>query len=157
PRALVRVYGRRAAGVSAHPSFETVLALWAGDLDASQAAAVDEHLFACDACAAVTQRLASVVSALRAKLPFVISHAHRDRPPPAHGPHPPAAGAGRPGRRPPPARRPGVAASPRRSRPPRPRRRGDGAPGGDPVLAGGCPLRGGEGGGPRRARPPLRT
>lgn len=65
--------------MSACPSCETLVALWAGELDESGAAAVDEHLIACDSCAAATQRLATLVGALREKVPFVISHAHRER------------------------------------------------------------------------------
>jgi hypothetical protein len=65
--------------MSTCPSYETLLALWAGELDDSEAATVDEHAFACDSCAAVMERLAKIVGALREKIPFVISHAHRDR------------------------------------------------------------------------------
>lgn len=65
--------------MSTCPSYETLVALWAGELDESEAAAVDEHLFGCDSCAAVTERLAAVVAALREEIPFVISHAHRER------------------------------------------------------------------------------
>jgi anti-sigma factor RsiW len=65
--------------MSACPSYETLVALWAGELNDAEAAAVDEHLFGCDACAAATERLAKVVGTLREKLPFVISHAHRER------------------------------------------------------------------------------
>jgi Putative zinc-finger len=61
------------------PTYETLVALWAGELDEAEAAVVDEHLFGCDACAAATERLAKVVETLREELPFVISHAHRDR------------------------------------------------------------------------------
>jgi anti-sigma factor RsiW len=55
--------------MSACPSYETLVALWAGELDEAEAAAVDEHLFVCDACAAATERLAKVVGTLREKLP----------------------------------------------------------------------------------------
>lgn len=65
--------------MSACPSYETLVALWTHELDELDAAAVDEHLFGCDSCAAATQRLAKVVSALRARMPFVISPAHRER------------------------------------------------------------------------------
>jgi anti-sigma factor RsiW len=65
--------------MSACPSYETLVALWAGELDDREAATVDEHLFGCDACASTTERLAKVVGALRDSLPFVISHAHRER------------------------------------------------------------------------------
>ena len=65
--------------MSACPTYPALVALWAGELEEAEAAAVDEHLFGCDACASTTERLAKVVGALRDKLPFVISHAHRDR------------------------------------------------------------------------------
>jgi anti-sigma factor RsiW len=65
--------------MSACPSRETLVALWAGELDEAEAATVDEHLFGCDSCAAATERLAKVVGTLREKLPYVISHAHRER------------------------------------------------------------------------------
>ncbi len=63
--------------MSACPTYPALVALWAGELEESEAAAVDEHLFGCDACAAATERLARVVGTLREKLPFVISDAHR--------------------------------------------------------------------------------
>jgi len=65
--------------MSACPPHETLVAMWAGELDEPGAAVVDEHLFECDECAAATEGLARVVGALREKIPFVISHAHRDR------------------------------------------------------------------------------
>jgi hypothetical protein len=65
--------------MSACLPYPTLVALWAGELEESEAAAVDEHLFGCDPCAAATERLAKVVGTLREKLPFVISHAHRER------------------------------------------------------------------------------
>ncbi len=65
--------------MSACPSYEILVALWAGELEESEAAAVDEHIFSCDSCAAATERLAKLVGALRKRLPFVISHAHRNR------------------------------------------------------------------------------
>jgi hypothetical protein len=61
------------------PSFETLVALWAGDLDESEAMSIDEHVFGCDACTAASTRLAQLVGGLRETIPFVISHAHRDR------------------------------------------------------------------------------
>ena len=65
--------------MSACPQFETLVALWAGELREPKAASIDEHLFSCDACAAASERLAHVIVGLRAMIPFVISHAHRDR------------------------------------------------------------------------------
>jgi anti-sigma factor RsiW len=65
--------------MSACPSYETLVALWAGELHEVEAAAVDEHLFGCDACAAATERLAKVVGTLRETPPFVTSRPHRER------------------------------------------------------------------------------
>ena len=65
--------------MSACPPYSTLVALWAGELEESEAAASDEHLFGCDPCAAATERLAKVVGTLHAKRPFVIPHAHRER------------------------------------------------------------------------------
>jgi hypothetical protein len=65
--------------VTACPSFEALVALWAGDLDESEATSIDEHVFKCEPCAAASTRLAQVVGGLRETIPFVISHAHRDR------------------------------------------------------------------------------
>lgn len=62
-----------------HPPFETLVALWSGDLPEAEAAEVDEHLFACDACAATSHRLCGLVAGLREVIPPVISHARRDR------------------------------------------------------------------------------
>jgi hypothetical protein len=59
--------------------FETLAALWTGDLGAPEANAVEEHLFSCDRCAGVSDRLARLVGGLHEAIPPVISHAHRDR------------------------------------------------------------------------------
>jgi hypothetical protein len=59
--------------------FETLVALWAGELDAAESERVEEHLFACDACASASDRLGKLVAGLRQIIPPVISHAHRDR------------------------------------------------------------------------------
>ena len=50
--------------------YVALVALWAGELEESEAAAIDEHLFGCDPCAAATERLAKVVGTLREKTPF---------------------------------------------------------------------------------------
>ena len=63
--------------MSACPPYPILVALWAGELEESEAAASDEHLFGCDPCAAVTERLAKVVGTLREKLPVLISRADR--------------------------------------------------------------------------------
>ncbi len=59
--------------------YERLVALWSGDLDADAAAAVDDHLFACDACAATSERLGALVAGLLELIPPVISHTQRDR------------------------------------------------------------------------------
>jgi hypothetical protein len=59
--------------------FETLVALWAGDLPDSEASAIEEHLFSCESCANAAQRLARVMEALGESVPPVISAAHRDR------------------------------------------------------------------------------
>jgi len=60
-------------------AFETLVALWTGELDDLSAARAEEHLFACDPCAAASEHLAFLIDGLRGALPPVISHAHRDR------------------------------------------------------------------------------
>jgi anti-sigma factor RsiW len=65
--------------MSGCPPYGTLVALSAGELDEQEAAAVDEHLFACDSCPSATERLAAVVGRLRETIPFVISQAHRER------------------------------------------------------------------------------
>jgi hypothetical protein len=63
----------------AHPlPFETLAALWS-DPDAEGSAEVEQHLFACDECAARSHKLAKLVGGLRESIPAVISHDHRDR------------------------------------------------------------------------------
>ena len=65
--------------MSGCPAFPNLAALWAGELEEPEAAAVDEHLFGCDPCAEATERLAKVVGAMREKLPVVISPTLRER------------------------------------------------------------------------------
>jgi hypothetical protein len=59
--------------------FETLVALWAGDLAPQAADVVEGHLFSCDACAAVSDQLGKLVAGLREIILPVISHARRDR------------------------------------------------------------------------------
>jgi hypothetical protein len=59
--------------------YETLVALWAGELDSGAGERVEQHLFACDVCAASSDRLGQLVVGLRQIVPPVISHAHRDR------------------------------------------------------------------------------
>jgi hypothetical protein len=66
------------AGV--HPvTLETLVAWWTGELVGDEAARVEEHLFACDACASSAERFAGLAAGVREHLPPIISHAHRDR------------------------------------------------------------------------------
>lgn len=59
--------------------YETLVALWSGDLPAEDADAVEAHLFSCDSCSEACERLGQLVTGLRELIPPVISHAHRDR------------------------------------------------------------------------------
>jgi hypothetical protein len=59
--------------------FETLAALWTGDLPPGEAEALEAHLFSCDACAEASDRLGKLVAGLRQAVPPVISHAQRDR------------------------------------------------------------------------------
>jgi anti-sigma factor RsiW len=59
--------------------FETLVALWTGDLGEPDSEQVEQHLFACDTCAAASEQLGKLVAGLRQLIPPVISHAHRDR------------------------------------------------------------------------------
>jgi hypothetical protein len=59
--------------------FETLVALWVGELGPADSERIEQHLFACDVCAASSDRLGKVVVGLRRTLPPVISHDHRDR------------------------------------------------------------------------------
>jgi hypothetical protein len=58
--------------------FETLVALWTGELP-DQEAALEEHLFSCDECAQAFERFAKLAIGLREFIPPVLSHAHRDR------------------------------------------------------------------------------
>jgi hypothetical protein len=65
---------------SAHPvGFETLVAWWTGELASDEAARVEEHLFACDACAGVSERFARLAAGVREHVPPIISAAQRDR------------------------------------------------------------------------------
>lgn len=60
-------------------TLERLTALWSGDLAEDEVAAVDEHIFACDECAAASDRIAKLVGALREAIPPVISRARCER------------------------------------------------------------------------------
>ena len=53
--------------------FETLVAYWAGDLDAAESDALEEHVFACAACTAASARVAAVTEQLRSLEPAAIS------------------------------------------------------------------------------------
>jgi hypothetical protein len=59
--------------------FETLVAWWTGELATDEAARVEEHLFACDACAGLSERFARLAAGVREHLPPIISPAQRDR------------------------------------------------------------------------------
>lgn len=52
---------------------------FADDLDDADALALEEHVFACDACAALFDRAGTLAVALRQQIPPVISHARARR------------------------------------------------------------------------------
>jgi len=61
--------------VSCQIDFETLVAYWAHDLPEAENDALEEHLFACDACTAVLARVAALAYGVsRALPPFVRAH-----------------------------------------------------------------------------------
>jgi hypothetical protein len=62
-----------------HATHEDLVALWTRDVPAAEADALEAHLFACDDCAAASEKLGALAAGLREVIPPVISHAHRDR------------------------------------------------------------------------------
>lgn len=48
---------------------------WAGELDAAEIDRIDEHLFGCEQCSALSQRLAQIAAALRHSPPPVVGAA----------------------------------------------------------------------------------
>jgi hypothetical protein len=66
--------------MSLHPiPFETLTALWAGELAPEEADSVEVHLFSCDACAAAAQQLDRLLGTLYELIPPVLSRAHVER------------------------------------------------------------------------------
>ena len=53
--------------------FGRLVDLWAGELPEPEAASVEEHVFACEACGCVYERLGALVGRLREAVPPVIS------------------------------------------------------------------------------------
>jgi hypothetical protein len=60
-------------------SFDALVDYWTGDLPASQQDAVEEHLFACEACTDRSEQLSALQQALRTMIPPIISAARLDR------------------------------------------------------------------------------
>lgn len=60
---------------AAHVSGERLSAYWLGELDERDGAALEAHVFECEACAEASSRTAALVRALRATLPPVITAA----------------------------------------------------------------------------------
>lgn len=54
-------------------SHERWVSYWANDLPADEVTAIDDQLFACDACAAEGQRTSNIVQAFRSMIPPVLS------------------------------------------------------------------------------------
>lgn len=59
--------------------FETLVALWTGELPPDEAEALESHLFSCASCAEASERLGQLVAGLRDLIPPIISHERRDR------------------------------------------------------------------------------
>src|SRR5262249_53954370 len=53
--------------------FETLVAYWAGDLATADNDEIEEHLFACDACARASARIAAITERLRALVPPIVT------------------------------------------------------------------------------------
>ena len=56
-------------------AWERLVEYWAGDLAEADADRIDEHLFACDVCAAESARVARIAQAFRAAIPVVVTSA----------------------------------------------------------------------------------
>lgn len=63
------------ASCTAPLSLETLVDYWAGDLEAEDTDAVDEHLMGCERCSATSARIAALGRAVRALLPPIVSAA----------------------------------------------------------------------------------
>ena len=57
-------------------SDEQLVAYWANDLEAGEAAGVEDHVFACDSCFASATRIQRIVQVFRGALPTVIDAAN---------------------------------------------------------------------------------
>jgi hypothetical protein len=56
-------------------SSERLVAYWADDLDVAEIAAIDEHVFACDACARESERLGHIAQIMRTRTPPIVTRA----------------------------------------------------------------------------------
>jgi hypothetical protein len=56
-----------------HLDWPSLVSYWSGDLSPAEEAAHEEHLFACEACALASQRVAAITETLRAIIPPVLS------------------------------------------------------------------------------------
>jgi anti-sigma factor RsiW len=54
-------------------SWETLVAYWAGDLDAAQTDRVDEHVMGCDVCSEESARVAQITEGVRSMIPVFLS------------------------------------------------------------------------------------
>lgn len=59
-------------------SWSDLVEYWAGEVDAAEVDRIDEHLFGCESCSALSQRLAQIAAALRNSPPPVVSAADVD-------------------------------------------------------------------------------
>jgi hypothetical protein len=66
--------------MSLHPiPFETLAALWAGELASEDADSIEAHLFSCDECAATAHQLDRLLGTLYELIPPVLSRPHVER------------------------------------------------------------------------------
>jgi hypothetical protein len=56
-------------------AWETLVSYWADDLSPEELERVDEHLMSCAECTATSERVAAIVSAVRAIVPPIVSDA----------------------------------------------------------------------------------
>jgi|HubBroStandDraft_4_1064222.scaffolds.fasta_scaffold277587_2 anti-sigma factor RsiW len=59
-------------------TWETLVAYWAGELDATEEDTLEAHLMGCDSCTTESARIASVTETLRAMIPPVVTRARVD-------------------------------------------------------------------------------
>jgi hypothetical protein len=54
-------------------AFDALVAYWAGDLEAAESDAVEEHVMGCESCSAASSRVAAIAVAMRAQIPPIVS------------------------------------------------------------------------------------